>query len=611
MKFHSNRRRFMQVLSGGMGSALMLRPQSSCLNVSAAGAQWQNLAFSQGQAGSFVAEVDATPLAQGTDAGIGLANGPQTSFGGLACIARFNSLNRIDARNGGTYQAAASIPYFPNVVYHFRFVVNLPAHTYSVYVTPSGGNERTVALNYAFRDGQGSVQSLTYWSLFSDAGSMQACNFIAGCNMLAAGSGWRNGAFAAQTGSFSIELDATPSASPIDCVIALSNGFQTAFENFACLVRFNLNGNIDARNGDGYGAASTISYAPGTLYHFRFVVNILSHTYSVYVRPAGGPDTLVGQNFAFRSQQSSVSTLSNLGAIVDSATGSACISAPVVTSNASSVDYFGTNAVYPTIPGGREWHSKWANGHARTFGFGFDPDDPEFEGRGDGNYSIDGNGVLSASCPSADGGVRMYIYDPQFTYPSIQCGGSAPFDPNQYRTWNNVEITVYAMRVQDSGVAYAGLCSGAKIRHLPDEDFCGTRGYYGRFRNDGFIDFEKEINHNCGDVQTVTNAAPQQWPQLPFNQWIGYKFIARDANAGTQVKLELWLDTTDGANGGSWQLVHTYTDGGGWGAGFAGCAPGIDPAQILTGPNLSVFIRDDKVQQKLYKKWTIREINPA
>jgi len=46
---------------------------------------------------------------------------------------------------------STSINYSANVTYHFRMVVNVTAHTYSVFVTPAGGSELTVGSNYAFR----------------------------------------------------------------------------------------------------------------------------------------------------------------------------------------------------------------------------------------------------------------------------------------------------------------------------------------------------------------------------------------------------------------------------------------------------------------------------
>src|SRR5215211_376378 len=183
----------------------------SCLNVSAAGPVWQNLSFVSPQAGTFTAEIDATPLAAFMSGGVGLSNGAQTTFGGLACAARFFTNGKIEARNGGAY-AASTIPYSPNTTYHFRFVVNVPAHTYSVYVTPAGESEQIVGLNFAFRPEQAAVSSLNNWSLFSDVGSMRACGFGAPCYTATAGGSWINNAFTSQSTTFTAEWDATPFA---------------------------------------------------------------------------------------------------------------------------------------------------------------------------------------------------------------------------------------------------------------------------------------------------------------------------------------------------------------------------------------------------------------
>ena len=425
----------------------------SCLIMSAPGSVWQNLSFVSPQAGIFTAEIDATPLAAGMSGGVGLSNGSQTTFGGLACAARFFTHGKIEARNGSAYAAANTIPYSPNTTYHFRFVVNVPAHTYSVYVTPSGGSEQIVGLNYAFRPEQASVSSLNNWSLFSDVGSMRACGFGAPCYTATAGAGWINNAFTSQSTAFTAEWDATPSAANIDAVMALSNGAQTSVTAFACLTRFHTTGMIEARDGGTYNSASPISYTANTTYHFRLVVNVPSHTYSIYVTPAGVSEQLVGLNYAFRTEQSTVSALNNQGLIVDTATGSARLCNFVI----SPTDKWGITKLNPSISGGREWFSKWDNGQARTLTSGqdpYDPYDPEFHGRGDGSYTIDGQGVLKAKS-TGPGGVRMYVYDQNYPTKS----GS---DITPYKKWNNVEVTVYYMRVDDTGQANAGMVAAPK-----------------------------------------------------------------------------------------------------------------------------------------------------
>jgi hypothetical protein len=63
------------------------------------------------------------------------------------------------------------------VKYHFRLVVNVASHTYSVFVTPAGGSEQTVATNFSFRSEQSGVTSLNNWAVWAQVGSVTACGF--------------------------------------------------------------------------------------------------------------------------------------------------------------------------------------------------------------------------------------------------------------------------------------------------------------------------------------------------------------------------------------------------------------------------------------------------
>lgn len=92
-------------------------------------------------------------------------------------LVRFNPAGNIDARNGTAYAAAATIPYSVNQTYHFRLVVNVPARTYTIYVTPPSGPERVVGTNYAFR---ATATQLNNWGVTVDAaatGTNRVCNF--------------------------------------------------------------------------------------------------------------------------------------------------------------------------------------------------------------------------------------------------------------------------------------------------------------------------------------------------------------------------------------------------------------------------------------------------
>jgi hypothetical protein len=119
-----------------------------------------------------------------------------------------------------------------------------------------------------------------------------------------------NTAFPQQAGAFTAEYDATPST-VIDSSIMMSQTAQTAFTGFATLTRLGTSGLIDARNGGGFASNVNLSYAGGNTYHFRVPVNVPAHTYSIFVTPPGGPEQAIGNDFAFRSEQSTVPSLAS------------------------------------------------------------------------------------------------------------------------------------------------------------------------------------------------------------------------------------------------------------------------------------------------------------
>jgi hypothetical protein len=135
------------------------------------------------------------------------------------------------------------------------------------------------------------------------------------------GGPWQNTSFAAQTGTFTVSFDATPSAAPNNTLVGLSNGAQTGYPGFACAVRFNTSGKIDARNGGAYAAATSVSFAANSTYHFTETVNVANHTYSIYVTPPGSGQVTLGSNYLFRTEQNAVASLNNWGINV-AATGS-------------------------------------------------------------------------------------------------------------------------------------------------------------------------------------------------------------------------------------------------------------------------------------------------
>lgn len=122
-------------------------------------------------------------------------------------------------------------------------------------------------------------------------------------------SGWQNFAMANQTGAFEVTYTATPLVAVCDALMNLSFGPANDFAATAVTVRFNNQGQFDARNGSVYQADKSMSYTANSAYAFRIVVNVPQRTYSVFVTPAGGSETQIAASYAFRTQQNTVTSL--------------------------------------------------------------------------------------------------------------------------------------------------------------------------------------------------------------------------------------------------------------------------------------------------------------
>jgi hypothetical protein len=134
---------------------------------------WTSVATST-VSGTFTATFSVTPGTAGCTAYIGMTNGSVYNNSTSPWLIKLHSTGNFQAINGSSYSSTNTVNWVAGTTYQFSVVVNLTTGTYSVYVTPAGGSQQTLATNFAV---QVSASSLNYYGLQDTAASMQVCNF--------------------------------------------------------------------------------------------------------------------------------------------------------------------------------------------------------------------------------------------------------------------------------------------------------------------------------------------------------------------------------------------------------------------------------------------------
>jgi hypothetical protein len=134
---------------------------------------WTSVATSS-VSGTFTATFSVTPGTAGCTAYIGMTNGSVFNDSTSPWLIKLHSTGNFQAINGSSYSSTNTVNWVAGTTYQFSVVVNLTAGTYSVYVTPAGGSQQTLATNFAV---QVSASSLNYYGLQDTASSLQVCNF--------------------------------------------------------------------------------------------------------------------------------------------------------------------------------------------------------------------------------------------------------------------------------------------------------------------------------------------------------------------------------------------------------------------------------------------------
>ena len=104
------------------------------------------------------------------------------------------------------------------------------------------------------------------------------------------------------------------------------------------------------------------------------------------------------------------------------------------------------------------------------------------------------------------------------------------------------------------------------------------------------------------------------WPpdgELPFDTWIGWKFVIYNLPSGDAVRLEAYRDLTEGEDGGDWVLMNQTVDDGGWSVETE-CSehdPSSGESDLVIVEGGTAFIRNTDVTEARYKWFSVREID--
>lgn len=277
---------------------------------------WAAATFSlgTGNTGKVIAEFNAVPLVGNSSVLIGYVDSSvePNAFSQINAIIRFADDGTIDARNGGAFEADATVTYEPGMTYKVKFAIDIPAATYDVFV-----NGVQIADDYAFRTGSGAIDDLGKVIVLcfdeADNGLFVAQDHrVYKDTDLPSNADWTEAAYALGTGNSGLvtaEFDAVPLVGNPDVLIGYvdSSVEPNAFSQINAIIRFSEDGTIDARNGGAFEADATVTYEAGVTYKVKFVVNIPASTYDVFVN-----GVQIADDYAFRTGSGAIDDLGKI-----------------------------------------------------------------------------------------------------------------------------------------------------------------------------------------------------------------------------------------------------------------------------------------------------------
>jgi hypothetical protein len=164
--------------AGAVMSAESTVAQTGCVSTPA-GSTAQRISFPASPPNGLTATFSVTPSSSAMDASLGFFSPASAGQPTLSSLINFSPAGVIQVREGDSFISSA-VPYSAGETLQFRLVENLPATTYSLFVTPPGRTEIPLATGLQVPSGQRGATTLGGWGQIvnaPDGATLAVCNF--------------------------------------------------------------------------------------------------------------------------------------------------------------------------------------------------------------------------------------------------------------------------------------------------------------------------------------------------------------------------------------------------------------------------------------------------
>jgi hypothetical protein len=162
-----------------MSAIKMVASQTGCVSTPpTSNAQRVSFPTSPATTG-FTATFSVTPSSSSMDAVLGFFAPAPSNQPTLSSLINFSPAGIIQVRDGDSF-VSSGVSYSAGETLQFRLVENLPATTYSLFVTPPGGAEIPLATNLQVPSDQRGTTTLGGWGQLVNApngATLSVCNF--------------------------------------------------------------------------------------------------------------------------------------------------------------------------------------------------------------------------------------------------------------------------------------------------------------------------------------------------------------------------------------------------------------------------------------------------